>query len=308
VFTLPKELRELFLRNRHPCFNLLFATASSTLLTLGADPKWLGGRLGITAVLHTWTGELHFHPHLHCVVTGGGFSDDGRWVATNPDFLFPVRVLSSLFRGKMLDRLQRLQNNEQLDLSPKLTPETFDTLIASLYRKNWVVYCKRPFAGPESVFAYLGRYTHRVAISNARLIALEDGQVTFATKNGRRAVVSAQTFISRFLLHVLPNGFVKIRHYGLLSPHHAKTTLELARVEIENEANPSTYVQESMDDHDDQDDQDSQDDNSLSELSWIELMQRLTGRDPTRCPRCGAPMIRVELRELVIVPAGLDSS
>ena len=308
VFTLPRELRPLVLRNRRSCFDLLFNAASATLLTLGADPKWLGGRLGITAVLHTWTRELHFHPHLHCIVTGGALGDDGRWLATKPNFLFPVRVLSALFRGKLLDGLRSLGDQGKLDLTSlgdsSQEATAFAKIIDGLYCKDWVVYAKRPFGGPNSVFEYLGRYTHRVAISNARLIAFEDGRVTFATKNCGKVTVTAETFIRRFLLHVLPKGFVKIRHYGLLSPCHAKTTLEQARVEIETttatapEQNSADLDPSEVDEHDNPCGQKEQ---PLVGLEWVELLRRLTGRDVTVCPRCGAKTIRLGLNILDVL-------
>lgn len=307
VFTLPRELRSLAMRNRRPVFDLLFKAASETLLSLGSDSKWLGGRLGITAVLHTWTRELHFHPHLHCIVTGGGLSDDGRWLSTTPNFLCPVRMLSALFRGKLLDGLRRLRDQEKLDLrcfdDSSRASSDFDELVASLYRKDWVVYAKRPFGGPEAVFAYLGRYTHRVAISNARLIAFDDGKVTFATKNGGKVTVTAETFIRRFLLHVLPKAFVKIRHYGLLSPHHAKTTLELARAEIETSATPAhqTPAVPDTDELDQRNRQSDSGDQPSSAPEWVNLLFQLTGRDVTRCPRCNDKTIRVGIHVLELL-------
>ena len=322
VFTLPRELRLIALNNRRPVFDLLFKATSETLLTLGADPKSLGGRLGITAVLHTWTRELHFHPHLHCIVTGGGLSGDGRWVATSQDFLFPVRVLSALFRGKFLHGLRRLRS--QLDLAcigdSAQASANFDELVASLYRKDWVVYAKRPFDGPQSVFAYLARYTHRVAISNYRLIDFKDGQVTFATKNARKVTVSAETFIRRFLLHVLPKGFVKIRHYGLLSPCHATTTLEKARAILEHSTEqPEDSLQESLEDSTEEPkdflegsepEPEVHNEPTIAELDSVELLQRLTGIDLTRCPRCGEPLVRmsIEAAKTYTQPEELDSS
>ncbi|MCP3956611.1 MAG: hypothetical protein GY719_02035 [bacterium] len=273
--------------------------------TLGADPEWLGGRLGITAVLHTWTRELHFHPHLHCIVTGGALDDDGRWHETKPDFLFPVRVLSALFRGKLLDGLYGLEQQGKLDLSslgePAQAAGAFDQMIDTLYGKQWVVYAKRPFGGPEAVFEYLGRYTHRVAISNARLIDFDDGQVTFATKNGRKVTVTAKSFIRRFLLHVLPKGFVKIRHYGLLSPSHATTTLEQARAEIEASATASQQDPEDTETIE-AGEQGEQGEQPLPGLEWTELLRHLTGRDITACPRCGTTMIRMGLDVLDVPP------
>lgn len=317
VFTLPRELRALTLSNRRPIFNLLFKAANETLTTLGEDPKWLGGRLGFTAVLHTWTRELHFHPHLHCIVTGGGLSDDGRWLSTSPDFLFPVRVLSALFRGKLLDGLQRLGEKGQLDLSylndSSSTSSDFTSLVASLYRKDWVVYAKKPFGGLNDVFSYLCRYTHRVAISNARLIDFDDGRVTFATKNYRKVTVDAETFIRRFLLHVLPKGFVKIRHYGLLSPSHAKTTLEQAREELEGSATTQDQNSQTSDTYGVEATHcefNEPNETVSPALGWAELLKSLTGKDVNHCPRCGESMVRVGLHLLgdLQIPEVMDSS
>lgn len=183
VFTLPAQLRGLCRRNDRPLYNLLFSAASQTLLSLGQDPKWLGARLAITAVLHTWTRELHYHPHLHCIVSAGGLSLDGaRWVPGSTRYLFPVAVLSSLFRGLFLDGLKKLVAREEV----RLDGQPLQPLLESLYRQSWVVYAKRPFGGPEQVFGYLGRYTHRVGISNQRLISMDAQGVCFVTKNGNQ--------------------------------------------------------------------------------------------------------------------------
>lgn len=279
VFTLPEQLRPLALRNRETIFDLLFKAASQTLLELGRDPKWLGGTLGITALLHTWTRELLYHPHLHCIVTGGALSADGlRWISTKEDFLFPVRVLSALFRGKLLAGLRSLYRRGLLDLGGRCArlddPAVFSALVDQLAGTDWVVYAKPTLAGPEQTIRYLGRYTHRVGLSNERLIAFRAGQVTFATKDGKTITLSAESFIRRFLLHVLPKGYVKIRHYGLLSAAHATTTLEKARALLKEDQHrreepPSVEA------------------DPLEKLSWKELMRLLTGEDLSLCPRCG---------------------
>ena len=313
VFTLPRELRQLVLRNRRVCFDLLFRSASSTLLELGSDPKWLGGRLGITAVLHTWTRELHFHPHIHCVVTGGGLDEDCSWHHANEDFLFPVKVLSALFRGKMLDGIRRLAQAGQLDLScfgePDLSSAAFKQTIAALYKKPWVVYAKRPFGGPKAVFAYLGRYTHRVAISNQRLIAFHNASVTFHTKGTKKVSVCAETFIRRFLLHVLPRGFVRLRHYGLLAPAHARTSLEIARGLLEGAVRlaPSSEVSDQQS-ADVLDESPPDDQPRLDEMSWEVLLARLTGTDVRVCPSCGAKTRRVGLHDPALAPEEVDTS
>jgi len=297
VFTLSAALRPLAWRNRQQVFHLLFKTATETLLELGEDPKRLGATLGITAVLHTWTRQLHFHPHLHCIVTGGGLNGQGQWVSTQPDFLFPVRVLSALFRGKFLANLRALHRQGQLELGQPTgrahKPIELASLVHSLYRTKWVVYAKPPFGGPRQVFAYLGRYTHRVAISNARLIAYVNGQVTFATKNGGSVTISDQEFIRRFLCHVLPKKFVKIRHYGLLSPCHAKTTLERARQALPpltTQADSASPDLQSLSEGIDQ-----PADNQDFSQPWTTLLAQLTGQDVTRCRHCGAVLRRLPL-------------
>jgi hypothetical protein len=235
VFTLPQQLRPLVHRNRRLLFGLLFEAATQTLLTLAADHDRLGALIGITAVLHTWTRDLSFHPHLHCVVTGGGLAPaGGAWVESGRSrFLFPVAVMAALFRGKFMAALVRLYQRGALDLGGPLQtladPEAFQLLKDTLYRKRWVVYAKRPFGGPQQVFAYLGLYTHRVAISNRRLLAVDEHGVRFATRDHKTARLTHQEFLRRFLLHVLPKGFVKIRHFGLLASHHAGAKLEQAR-------------------------------------------------------------------------------
>jgi len=232
VFTLPAELRELAMCNRRLVFDLLLSAAAATLLDLGKDPERLGARLGLTMVLHTWARDLCFHPHVHAIVTGGGLSLDGeRWLALRDDYIFPVEVMGALFRGKFLAGLSRAHARGKLDLGPEpIDPEGFDQLRSRLYAKRWHLYAKRPFGGPEQVIKYLGRYTHRVGISNSRLESMDDGaRVTFRTKNGQKVTLAAQAFLGRFLQHVLPKGFVKIRHYGLHAPASVDSHLATAR-------------------------------------------------------------------------------
>jgi hypothetical protein len=221
VFTLPAELRPLALRNRRAIFDLMFETVSKTLLTLGKDPRRLGALLGLTAVLHTWTRDLSFHPHLHCIVTGGGLDSHGWRAAGNGRYLFPIAAMGRLFRGKFLAGLRRLYRRGRLDLRGSCAhlndPDVFALLVDKLYRTKWRPYAKRPFAGPEQVFDYLGYYTHRVGISGHRLLAIDATTVRFKTRGTKTATLQGKEFIRRFLLHVLPHGFVKIRHYGLLA-------------------------------------------------------------------------------------------
>jgi len=240
VFTLPEQLQPLGLKNRRVLYDLLFRAASQTLLELAADPRRLGAQIGFTAVLHTWGQNLLFHPHLHCVVTGGGLSPDGqRWVAGREDYFLPVRVVGQLFRGKFLAGLKVAYAADQLMLTGSVEslrdPAEFRKLLGTLYRQQWVVYAKPPFGGAEHVYRYLGRYTHRVAISNRRLISLAAGRVTFRYKDyadsarGKQMTLDAEEFIRRFLLHVLPKGFVRIRHYGLLAGRNVGTKLAECR-------------------------------------------------------------------------------
>jgi hypothetical protein len=283
VFTLPAELRPLALRNRKPIFDLLFTTASRTLLTLGRDPERMGALLGITAVLHTWTRDLRFHPHLHCVVTGGGLALDGdRWLDSDPNFLFPVKVIGKLFRGKVLAGLRRLQQRGGLDFGRDAeSPDAIGHLCDELATKKWVVYAKRPFAGPEQVFAYLGHYTHRVAISNYRLVSVTGDEVVVATRDGKTVAMTPNEFIRRFLQHVLPDKFVKIRHYGLMASSNVKTKLRQAQDILASRYPADTSASTGHVADADTDDQQSKTD-------WRELLLELTGLDLTCCPRCGS--------------------
>lgn len=239
VFTVPDDLLNgLILRNRERFFDLLFQAGSQTLLQLGADPARLGAQLGATCVLHTWTRDLRFHVHLHCLVTGGGLHPDGdRWIRPrSQDYLFPQQVLAKLFRGKLMAALIAANEAGDLELPDELeAPRAFAQFRDQLYKKKWVAYCKEPFAGPEQVFRYLGRYTHRVGLSNHRLLALSDEGVHFRTRGEGTATLLPDEFIHRFLQHVLPTGFVKIRHFGLMASGNAKTRLEVARRLLEHE-------------------------------------------------------------------------
>jgi hypothetical protein len=229
VFTLPAEVAAIAFHNKALVYDLLFKAAADTMLTIAADPKHLGARIGITAVLHTWGSALTHHPHIHMIVPGGGISCDGtRWISARPAFLLPVRVLGALFRRLFLTRLRALHDDGKLAFFGSLTHlaerRAFLRHLSPVRKKRWVVYAKPPFAGPEAVLAYLSRYTHRVAISNSRLIAFDGNEVTFRYKDYRRRDVDRQQvmtlttreFIRRFLIHVLPRGFHRIRHYGLL--------------------------------------------------------------------------------------------
>ena len=263
VFTLPAELRAVACRSREAVFDMLFASAAATLLALGRDPKLLGAELGVTMVLHTWTRELLWHPHVHAIVTGGGLSDDGaRFVRARRRFLFPVRVMGALFRGKMLAALERAQARGHVDLG--------EVDLHALRAKPWIVYAKRPFGGPEQVLRYLGRYTHRVGISNQRLLRCDDRGVTFRTKDGKCVTVDPQELLARFVQHVLPPRFVKIRHYGLHAASHATTRLAVARKRLAPHATPPPR-------HERED--------------VAALLLRLTGIDLSVCSACHSPAL-----------------
>ena len=284
VFTLPAPISDIAYHNKAVIYALLFQAAAETLLTIAADPKRLGARLGITAVLHTWGSALTHHPHLHCIVPGGGLSLDGqRWVACKSGFFLPVRVLSRLFRRLFLERLSAAHHAGDLQFfgahQKLVDSQAFADYLAPLRRIDWVVYAKRPFAGPEAVLAYLSRYTHRVAISNSRLIACDGNGVRFKWKDYRAKrhhryktmTLKTDEFIRRFLIHVLPAGFHRIRHYGLFAnPVRVKHVQRLRQLlsDETGDAVPETDVV----------------DDELPTATYT-------------CPTCGTPMIIIETFE-----------
>lgn len=269
VFTLPAELRSLARQASVAIFDLLFAAATDTLQALAADKKHLDAQLGITAILHTWTRELVFHPHLHCVVTGGGLTNDGAtWNSTSRSYLFPVKTLGALFRGKFLAGLKRLADDSSCR---EISWERVRPLLDALYRKSWVVYAKEPFGSAEHVFRYLGRYTHRIAISNRRILDVDEGAVTFATRHGQKKTLPAASFLKRFLQHVVPERYVRIRHYGLCAPANVHTRLERARQLIEQGQGLTPRRLRKTPDQD-----------------FRVLLMHLTGVDLRICPACSA--------------------
>src|ERR1700730_15379806 len=238
VFTLPHQLSPLALQNKKVLYSLLFRASAETLLEVAADPKHLGADIGFLSVLHTWGQNLLHHPHVHCVIPAGGLSrDHSRWVHPKPGFVLSVRVLSRVFRGKFIAGLKRMFRSGKLIFAGNLKPlakrKAFYAFLRPMFCKNWVVYAKRPFGGPDHVLHYLARYTHRVAISNHRLIAFENGQVTFRWKDyahrnkKRKMTLSADEFLRRFLLHVLPRRFVRIRFFGFLANTRRAALLSL---------------------------------------------------------------------------------
>jgi hypothetical protein len=272
VFTLPDTLNPLVLRNQKVLYDILFKAASETLIEL------TGSRIGIIAVLHTWGQNLMDHPHLHCIVTGGGLSD-GRWVPSKKKFFRHVKVISRLFRGKFLFYLKKTHEKGDLRFPGLIShlEHTFTTFLRPLYAREWVVYCTASFGGPESVIRYLGRYTHRVAIANHRIVGVENGTVSFTYKDyadgdkKKTMTLDAHEFIRRFLLHVLPDGFVKIRYFGLLANRKRRTNLELCR----------RLLGVKKDDP--------------KEETWQGSLLRITGIDVTVCPVCQGKMRTTEL-------------
>src|SRR6202030_1385986 len=294
VFTLPAAIGAIAFQNKAVVYDLLFKTAAETLTTIAADPKHLGARVGLTAVLHTWGSALTHHPHVHVIVPGGGLLPDGsRWIACKSGFFLPVRVLSRLFRRLFLEGVAALHKTGRLAFFGHLAlladQRAFDAALAPLRRTEWVVYAKRPFAGPQAVLAYLARYTHRVAISNSRLVAFDESGVRFRYKDYRRngqaryrtMTLAPEEFIRRFLLHVLPKGFHRIRHYGLLASATCTTHIARAR-ELIAATMPST---DPPAEHDD---------------APLKVGAAVDHRPP--CPCCGGRMIIVETFERAGAP------
>jgi hypothetical protein len=290
VFTLPAPISDIAYQNKAVIYDLLFKAAAETLLTIAADPKRLGARLGITAVLHTWGAALTHHPHIHCIVPGGGLSLDGeRWVACKPGFFLPVRVLSRLFRRLLLEKLSAAHEAGRLQFFGKhqhlANARNFASYLAPLCKINWVVYAKRPFAGPAAVLAYLSRYSHRVAISNSRLIACDEHAVTFKWKDYRAKerdrhktmTLATDEFMRRFLIHVLPSGFHRIRHYGLFANHVRVKQLKRLRQLLSDHSINDTNVDAVAPETESVDDQ--------------PITSTYT------CQTCGAPMIIIDTFE-----------
>jgi len=278
VFTVPEGIKPVALRNQRVVYSILFRAVSEILGELTGDPKYLGAEVGFIAVLHTWSQTLIDHPHLHCIVTGGGLSRDGsRWISCKREFFLPVKVLSRLFRGKFLAYLKEANKKGRLVFPGKIASlrekGAFNALLRELYEQEWVVYCKPPFRSPDKVMDYLGRYTHRVAISNNRLVKLEEGKVSFLYRDRRDndrvklMTLDISEFIRRFLMHILPDGFMKIRHYGILSNRNRRGKLGLCKRLLGVDC-----VHEERE---------------RKTESWQDLLTKITGHDPRICPYCG---------------------
>lgn len=276
VFTIPDSINPIAFQNQKIVYNILFQSASETLFELAADKNYLGAKLGFTSVLHTWGQNLMHHPHIHCIVPGGGLTSLNEWVNSKKKFFIPVKVLSRKFRGKFLFYLKQAYLEKKLEfystIKHMVNEREFQNLLSKCYETEWVVYCKKPFKDAEGVVAYLGRYTHRVAISNNRIVNLENGQVTFKwrdyrdKKKEKLMTVSAEEFIRRFLVHVLPDRFVKIRHYGILGSRNKSTKLKLCK-----KLTGTVFHAK-----------------KLEKLTAKEMMLKMTGRDITICPCCGS--------------------
>jgi hypothetical protein len=275
VFTLPRELAPLALQNKKVVYDLLFRASAETLLEVARDPRHLGAEIGFFSVLHTWNQKLGLHPHVHCVVPAGGLSADrARWIKPRYAFFLPVKVLSRVFRGKFVAALRCAFREDRLrfqgSLTPLAHPKTLAAWLRPLFRKDWVVYSKRPFGGPQYVLQYLGRYTHRVAISNHRLVSLAEGKVTFRWRDSahhneqKLLTVSLDEFLRRFLLHVLPKGFVRIRHFGFLANRCRSASLPLCFQLLPCRPGPQTGQDASTADD---------------------------AKDLWRCPQCSGPMV-----------------
>jgi hypothetical protein len=276
VFTIPSELNPLVIMNQKVMYNLLFRSVSETLVELSSNPRHLGARIGFLGILHTWGQNLMDHPHVHCVVTGGGLSLDSNWVSCRKRFFIPVRVMSALFRGKFLAYLKETFNAGGLifpgGIGHLKEHHIFESFRKQFYHKKWVVYCKPPFDGAKGVLQYLGRYTHRIAISNNRILTAEDETVTFLWRDysddskQKTMTLKSDEFIRRYLLHVLPNRYVRIRHFGLLANRSRKDNITLCR-ELLGTCNPTEPEKQKKE-------------------TWQELLLRITGIDVTTCPVC----------------------
>jgi len=290
VFTIPAKLNPIVLRNKKICYDILFRCVSETLFELARDPKHLGGQIGFICILHTWGQNLMDHAHIHCIVTGGALSPDGKsWLSCREGFFIPVKVLSRLFRGKFLFYLKKSWEAKELELSGATAKlkDRFAVFLNDLYQMEWVVYAKPPFKGPETLLEYLGRYTHRIAIGNHRITKMEGEEVSFiwrdyADGNKNKIMkLEASEFIRRYLLHVLPEKFVKIRYYGLLANRKSNTMLSQCRKLIADAAQPKNNPE-----------------------TWQEFLLRVCGMDLITCPFCkNGRMIRKE----VILPPSCNS-
>jgi hypothetical protein len=274
VFTVPQELHTVIYQNQKLLYDLLYKSAAQTLSELSKDPKYLNAQIGFFLILHTWAQDLHFHPHIHAVVLAGGLTNNNQWRNSSKKFFIPVKVLAKKFRGKYLYYLKQYYRQNLLDFygdaEQYRRPNAFKNLVNQCYDKNWYTYTKKTFSGPLAVINYLGSYTHRIAISNTRIVSMDEHTVTFIVKNKERNKTNTLTlkgveFVRRFLMHILPKGFVKIRYYGILANRNKKTKLELSRKLTKSPAYKPKF----------------------EGLKTIEVLSILVGKDVTVCPCCG---------------------
>ena len=280
VFTLPSELNDLIWRNKKDLFNIFFQSVSETLLQTSSQKKHLGAQIGFISLLHTWGQTLTQHPHIHCIVTGGGLSNDEKtWISSRDSYFIPVKVLSRLFRGKFLGALKKLNAREKIKFTgkckPLAGPDTFRKFIDGLYKKKWVVYCKEPFSNPDNLLRYLGRYTHRVALTNNRILDYSAEGVLLQYKDYRNQgqirllKLGHHEFIRRFLLHSLPRGFVKIRHYGILANRKRQRVIEICKKILKPNISKQSNIPK----------------------DWKELLKVVTGLDVSQCQNCEIGMM-----------------
>jgi hypothetical protein len=273
VFTIPEQLQTLVYQNQRLLYTLMYKAASQTIAELSLDKRYLGAQPGFFSVLHTWGQDLRYHPHIHAVIMAGGLTKDKQWRSSRKKFFIPVKVMSKKFRGKFLHHLKKYYTQKNLEFHGQLKhlsePEEFQKLIDECYAKDWYSYSKEAFAGPLAVIKYLGRYTHRIAISNSRIVSVRDGKVTFRVRGkisgeAKTKSLEGKEFIRRFLMHVLPKGFVKVRYYGLLASRNRKTKLELCRKLTGSYRYRPKY----------------------EGLNTTDILSLLLGRDVTVCPQC----------------------
>lgn len=279
VFTVPSELNPLIFTNQKTLYNLLYHCSAETLFELARDRRYLGGEIGFMNILHTWGSNLSYHPHIHAIVLGGGLANDKTFIASQNNFLFPIKVVSKLFRGKFLHGLKKIYEQGNLKFPPSLDmlsySKMFNEFLTLLYSKEWIPYIKKPFKDADEVIEYLGRYTHRIAISNSRILTVSPESVKFKVKDyksGANTTLSLHPieFIRRFLMHVLPKGFVKIRHYGLLSNRSKSKKLALVRQLVGGVYSKPRF----------------------KDLSTLEILKEVFGIDPLTCRKCGSRQLQ----------------
>jgi len=280
VFTVPEQLQGFIYQNQKLLYTLMYQAVSQTLLELAWDKKYLGAQIGFLSILHTWAQDLHYHPHIHTVVMAGGLTKTNQWRETSKDFFIPVKVLAKKFRGKFLHFLKQYYREDKLSFFAEQRkfrePACFKALLDECYHKNWYVYTKKTFSGPEAVIKYLGKYTHRIAITNSRIVAMDDKTVTIAVRDRKAhnkqkmVTMDGCEFVRRYLMHVLPKGFVKIRYYGLIACRNKKTKLAICK-----KLSKSALYKPQFED-----------------MSAVEIASAIAGKDITLCPKCGMTKLK----------------